>query len=480
VAVFAVCLCTTIGCEDEEATKAASAAHTFTNETVTIAVPKGMGFSEGWKGLLDEWGEQTGAAYRLVEFEDGTAAKKDLPTADLIVLPFAEMGEFVAADRLSLMPPALTSGDSATAWLDYFSGLRERVLTIGGAPAIIPFSCPVLTCYYRRDLLEKAGKKPPRTWDEYQALVESLPSWAPGLSAAEPWGPEFRATMFLARALSVVKGPGTFSVCFDIDSGEPLIDSPGFVRALEQSLKAVAKMPADVKTLAPADCRSLILTGKAAIGVSFEPGRPDLKPLERPKGMSLSFVRLPGTRQVYSHSGKAWTQSEQAVNDPTLAPFAGLGAGVARGIPPRRADAAWNLAYYLSVDRYEQAFVKTPKSVCRESQLGGSATWVSPDLRSNELFSYWGVTAESLRQSNISAELPVMGHARFRQALTDGLTAALEGKATPEAALQGVAKQWLAILKDLGADRVRDCYRRCLGLPAAFNLPNVSDSADGK
>src|SRR5580698_9820635 len=188
VAIIAVGLCSTSGCEDEEATKAASAEHTFTNETVTIAVPKGMGFLEGWKGLLDEWGEQTGAAYRLVEYEDGTAAKKDLPTADLIILPFAEMGEFVAADRLSLMPPVLTSGDSATAWLDYFSGLRERVLTIGGAPAIIPFSCPVLTCYYRRDLLEKAGKKPPRTWDEYQALVESLPSWAPGLSAAEPWG----------------------------------------------------------------------------------------------------------------------------------------------------------------------------------------------------------------------------------------------------------------------------------------------------
>ena len=121
MAVFAVGLCTTSGCEDEEATKGASAGHTFTNETVTVAVPKGMGFSEGWKGLLDEWSEQTGAAYRLVEYEDGTAAKKDLPTADLFVLPFAEIGEFVAADRLSLMPPAMISGDSATAWLDYFS-----------------------------------------------------------------------------------------------------------------------------------------------------------------------------------------------------------------------------------------------------------------------------------------------------------------------------------------------------------------------
>ena len=263
-----------------------------------------------WKGLLDEWGEQTGAAYRLVEYEDGTAAKKDLPTADLIVLPFAEMGEFVAADRLSLMPPAMVSGDSATAWLDYFSGLRERVLTIGGAPAIIPFSCPVLTCYYRQDLLEKAGKKPPRTWDEYQALVESLPSWAPGLSAAEPWGPEFRATMFLARALLGGEGSRHFFGLFRHRLGGA---ADRFARICAGTRAIVERGLQDAggrqDALTPADCRRLILTGKAAIGVSFEPGRADLKPLERPKGISLSFVRLPGTRQVYSHSTKAWTQS---------------------------------------------------------------------------------------------------------------------------------------------------------------------------
>jgi ABC-type glycerol-3-phosphate transport system substrate-binding protein len=481
LAALAVTFCTTSGCEDEDAQKAKTAGQTFASETVTVAVPKGMGFSEVWKGLLDEWSEQTGAAYRLVEYADGSAAKKDLPTADLIVLPFTEMGEFVAADRLAQMPPALMTGEAGTAWLDYFSGLRERVLTIGGAPAFVPYSCPVLTCYYRKDLLDKAGKKPPRTWDEYQALVESLPGWAPGLSVAEPWGPDFRATMFLARALSAVKTAESFSVCFDIDTGEPLIDSPGFVKSLEQSLAAVSKMPADVKTLTPADCRRLILTGKAALGVSFEPGRSDLKPLERPKGISLAFVRLPGSRQVYRHSTRAWTtQSEQGINQPTLCPFAGLAAGVSKRIPSRRADAAWNLANYLAFDRYEQAFINAPKSVCRESQLGGSATWVSRDLRPNEIFSYWGVTAESLRQPNISAELPVPGRAKFVQALSEGLTAALDGKATPANALKGVAQRWRAILKEQGIDRVRDCYRRCLGLPAAYTVRDLSEPTGRK
>jgi ABC-type glycerol-3-phosphate transport system substrate-binding protein len=456
------------------------AKHPFTNESVTVAVPKGLGFSEVWRGLLDEWSEQTGAAYRLVEFGDGSAGKNELPPGDLIVLPFVDLGEFVAADRLALMPPALVAGESATGWLDFFAGLRERVLSIGGAPTIIPLSCPVLTCYLRQDLLEKAGLKPPHTWAEYQALVDSSSKWAPGLSIVEPWSPDFRATMFLARALPLVKSPGSFSVFFDIDTGEPLIDSPGFVRALGQAVGAVSKMPAEVKNLAPGDCRRLVLTGKAAMTVAFEPGRTDVKPIERPTGLSLTFVRLPGTRQIYSRTSKAWTTPpEQGINDATLAPFAGLAAGVSKGIPPKRAEAAWNLASFLSLDRYEQAFVNAPKSVCRESQVSGSATWVSPDLRPNELFSYWGVAAESLRQSNISAELPVVGRARFRKALTDGVTAALEGKASPEAALKGVAEHWRAISKELGVERVRDSYRRCLGLPAAMNLPDLPDSAGG-
>ena len=227
-----------------------------------------------------------------------------------------------------------------------------------------------------------------------------------------------------------MKGPGQpFRFFSTSTTGEPLIDSPGFVRCSRAIVeRRVAKMPADVKTLTPADCRRLILTGKAAIGVSLRAG-PVRHQTARAaaRGCRCRSSALPGTRQVYSHSAKAWTHMPSRESTiATLAPFAGLAAGVAKGIPQRRADAAWNLAYYLSLDRYEQAFVNDAQErLPRVAACGGSATWVSADLRSNELFSYWGVTAESLRQSNISAELPVMGHARFRQALTDGLTAAL-------------------------------------------------------
>src|SRR5579863_5687200 len=229
----------------------------------------------------------------------------------------------------------------AGGWLDIFAGLRERVLSIGGAPTLLPLSCPILTCYLRRDLLDKAGLKAPETWQEYQSLIDSLPKWAPGLTIAEPWSQDFRATTFLWRAVSRVKNGGSFSVFFDIDTGDPLIDSEGFVRALTEAVASVSKMSADAKTLTPAECRRLILTGKAAMALAFEPGRVDEPPVERMKGITLSFVRAPGSRQVYRRQSNTWeTPAEQGLNYVTLAPFGGLAVGVSKGIPDGRRQAA--------------------------------------------------------------------------------------------------------------------------------------------
>ncbi len=449
-------------------------------------IPSGLAVKDPLNVVLNEWSEQTGAASRLVEGSAGpmpnaenrsaTAASTPLPAghseaADLIIVPIMDLGELAAGDRLAPIPRPKMGGGLPAGWIDLFSGLRERVLSLGGSPTLIPFCCPVLTCYLRKDLLDKAGLKPPRTWDEYQVLVESSARWAPGLDVVEPWGEEFRATMFLARALSCVKHAGNYSVFFDIDTGAPLIDSPGFVRPLAQAMAALARMPAEVKHYAPADCRRQILAGKAAMAISFEPGRIDEKPIERGPGVAISFVRLPGSTQFYSWRTKAWESlPDGRPNYATLAPFTGLAAGVARGIPAARADAAWNLLLYLSEDRYEQALANVPKSVCRESQLSGSVPWLSPDLRTDELFGYLGATAESLRQTNISGELLTVGRSEFRSALTEELTKVMDGKAAPEAALKSVAARWTALSKSLGPDRVRDSYRKCLGLSPAIEM----------
>jgi ABC-type glycerol-3-phosphate transport system substrate-binding protein len=470
----ACCLVTLLGCEDKPE-KARVPAHPFAGQTVTVSFPAGYGFGDSWKAALDEWAEQTGAKCNLAEYARGAAGLKELPAADVVVLAYSDVPAVAAGDRLARIPESSRAGEVSGGWNDFFTGVRDRVLTISGRPTLIPISCPVLACYFRGDLLAKARLKPPTTWDEYQTLLDTLPKWAPGLTAVEPWGEDCRATLFLARALPSVKKAGSYSVYFDIDTGAPLIGSPAFVRTLTQSVAQFSKLSTDSIKLSPADCRRLILTGKAAMAISFEPGRADEKPIERAPGVSLVLARLPGARQVYDRKGSSWESlPEGEVNYATLAPVGGLAMAVAKSIPGERAEAAWNLVNFLSVDRYQQALATVPKSVCRESQMASAVDWIGPELRTDEMYGYLAVCSESLRTTNVSPELPVIGRAELRKCLTEGITSTLEVKATPEAALKEVADRWRAISAGFGVERMRDSYRACLGLAPVLKLADPS------
>jgi ABC-type glycerol-3-phosphate transport system substrate-binding protein len=471
--VAACSLVALLGCEDKPE-KARVPAHPFVGQTVTVSFPAGYGFGDSWKAALDEWAEQTGAKCNLTEYTRGAAGLKELPAADVVVLAYSDVPAVATGNRLAPIPESSRAGEVSGGWNDFFPGVRDRVLTISGRPTLVPISCPVLACYLRGDLLDKARLKPPTTWDEYQKLLDTLPKWAPGLSAVEPWGEDFRATLFLARALPSVKKAGSYSVYFDIDSGAPLIDSPAFVRTLTQSVAQFSKLSADSVKLSPADCRRLILTGKAAMAISFEPGRADEKPIERAPGVSVVLARLPGARQVLDRKGDTWESlPDGEVNYATLAPVGGLALAVAKSIPAERAEAAWNLVNFLSVDRYQQALATVAKSVCRESQMANAVDWIGPELRTDEMYGYLAVSSESLRTTNLSPELPVIGRSELRKSLTEGITSALEGKATPDAALKEVADRWKAIAAGFGVERMRDSYRACLGLAPVLKLPDI-------
>jgi ABC-type glycerol-3-phosphate transport system substrate-binding protein len=470
--VVACWLMTVPGCNEDEPGQAKPLANPFAGQTITVACPAGAGFGDAWKAALDEWAEQTGTTCKFNEYTPGSASK-GLPAGDVIVMAYADVPEFAVHGRLSRIPREIQAG--AENWVDFFPGVRERLLMIGSRPSLVPISCPVLTCYLRGDLLSKAGLKPPTTWDEYQTLLETLPKWAPGLTAVEPWGPDFRATMFLARALPYVKNSGDLSVYFNIETGAPLIDSPGFARALTQAVAAVSKLSSDCKSLTPADCRRLILTGNAAMAISMDPGRAGEKPIARAPGAALSFCRIPGARQVYNRQSAAWESDRgRDVNYATLAPVGGLAIGVAKSTHEKTSEAAWNLVAFLTVDRYEQALATVAKSACRESQAAKGVDWLGPELHTDELYGYLAVTAESLRPTNPSPELPVLARVEFRKALTDGITAALEGKVQPEAALKEIAQRWNAISVEIGVDKIRDSYRAGLGISPVLKIPKMS------
>ena len=476
----AVLACLVAGCPERQGPTPTS--KPFVGTKIIVAAPAGRSFAANWKVLLDEWSEQTGATVevreygdrpedpRLKDLLDPSGGSATLADTDLLIFSPAEFGELAADNRLATFSDDQKTALDRVRWIDLFQGLRENAASLEKRPAVAPLSSPVLVCYFRRDLLEKAGLSPPAEWSDYQKLLETLDRWAPGLTAVEPWGEEFRATMFAARAVASVKHPENFSVFFDIDSGEPLIDSPGFVRALETSRAAVARMPAAIKTYTPADCRREFFAGKAALAIAFETGPagadPASSPVKRPDGMQVGICRLPGVREVYNRSIKKWTTvSGEEVYRVTLTGFAGLCAGVSAASTPDETQAAWNLLATLAVDRFDTAFGEIPRSPTRKSQTAAPENWTGPELSGDEQLAYVDAVSDALQDARLVVDLPVAGRDQFRKALSEELGKALTTPGDPQAALHAVADRWRDIAKQVGPDRVVNSYRRILGLP---------------
>ncbi len=466
------------GCPERHATETAQEPLPFAGVEIRIGVPPALGFRTAWEGPLNEWEAQTGAKYRLEEIpqpggdEDFVIfSGSDAPT--LALFPLERAGESIAAGKLAPLPESVRGeGADGVNWTDLFQGLRDKIASRKGQPIFLPLASPVLLCCYRQDLLQAAGLKPPQTWDDYQQLVEKIESWAPGLNAVEPWAESCRATMYLARAVSAAQHPGQYSLFFDIDTGEPLIDNPAFVQALQAAQRALQKMPRDVLNFGPDDCRNEMYLGRAALAIACEPSPWDVaRPLEAAAkpgdkeiaAANIGVIRLPGSREVYDASRRLWEPlPDKGVSHVTLTAFSGWGIGASSASSRVQIEAAWNALLKVGGPDLDSGFPPAVIGLCRESQLQSGS--YGPGRNADGASSFANSVAQSLRDSRLVAELPIARRYEFRLALTRSLGTAIEGSKSPEEALQGTAAEWREIIARIGQSRHRDNYRASLGL----------------
>jgi ABC-type glycerol-3-phosphate transport system substrate-binding protein len=350
-------------------------------------------------------------------------------------------------------------------------------------------SLPVLGCYYRADLLARAGLEPPRTWSDYDRLVATRAEWAPGLSAVEPRAPQWTVTLLLARAAAYVRHPESLSTLFDISNGEPLIHEPAYVRALDEWLRLGPQLAPAASQADPARCRELLLAGQAALAIAAEPGRgpvpfpfgpvPTGKPADadgttkaapesaaaRPAGAKFGCVPLPGAKEAYNRATRRWdTFPGGSAPRPSLAGFAGLCAGIAADTPAEIAPAAWNLLGLLLSPDAPAPFPPGTRTACWATDAGAALGWLAPGLKDDETGSVLAAILESGNDPLLVPELAVVGRDEFRSALQTQIAAAVEGRLTADRALRAAADEWGTIARRLGLDRIRDAARRTAGL----------------
>lgn len=477
ILIVAAVLCLTLaGCPDADDQAAVKPAQLpFAGQSVGIAVPAGLDFLRHWEGPLREWGAQTGAQVELVEYQsDDAALTAQLNDAGrtIVVFPLERLGELIDGDRLAPIPAAILDDVNGVNWLDVLGGLRDGPASPRRKPGLVPVNCPVLVCYYRQDLLDSAGLKPPQTWDDYRKLLDSLADWAPGLSAVEPWHPDFCVSLALARSAAFARHPGHYSLFFEIDSGKPLIDGPGFVRGFEKSLAAFRKLNPDSRQLSPAQCRDRVVRGQAALALGYEPARTDESAADaadssdgRPDGARIGISRLPGSAESYNPTRQLWDAlPDKRIHYVTLCGFSGLATAALANRGAEPVEAGWNAISRLGSQGFVSGFPAQAVGLCRESQVPSSGAVAGPELLGNEAAAYGDAVAVSLREPPVVFELPVVRRGEFRAALAAAVQSMLEGQATPSDALATAAAKWQSLVDEIGPERLKNNYRAALGL----------------
>jgi len=446
--------------------------------TLRLAVIDDPALAAAVVRVKGEWNAQTGSELEVVETTEKDLLRADRLPADGVLCPSRLLGVLAEREWLAPIPRRVLHSDE---WAGVFSLPKLREAVWGNQTMAVPFGSPVFCCYYRADLLEKLGRRPPKTWGEYQELAKLLAKRSPrplgegqGVRAwsgtIEPLTPGWAGQVLLARAAAYAKHRDNFSTLFDIQTMEPLVAGPPFVQALEELVAAAKLGPRDPLRFDPASARAAFWNGQCGMALTW-PTAAEERGFERGLAASaasdtirVGFVELPGSRRVFNLTNHGWDQ--RADDEDTRVPLLAIAGrlGVV-GKKSANADATFQLLLWLSGSHRspQVSAASTAATLFRQSNLKSPGQWVEKPAAAAAV-QYADATEAALRHEQWLGALRLPGGAEYLAALDDAVAVAVRGEKTPLDALLEADAKWQKITERLGLKRQKAAYRHSLGL----------------
>lgn len=439
-----------------------------------------------------EWEESRQASCTVLE---QPVEPSNLQGAHVLIFRGDRLGDLVDLDALGVIPesalrpaptrrpddaddygpppspdPDATGADAdALDFENVIPAYREQVSKYGPDRVALPYGGSALVLVYNRAALARDAEqaagvafKPPKTWEELDALARSLHGKV-AFGIALPFGldPEgVGNAIYLARAAALGQHPHHYSLLFDAETMEPRLTSPPFVLALEKlnALKAFA--PAGAEDFDAEAARKAFREGRAALLIdrAEKAGR-----WGGGKAKSIGVAALPGSLQVFDPARQTF-EEVKTPNRPSYLPFGGGWlVAVAASATGAQREAALDLAKYLinpETSNRVRSDRNFPMLPVRAAQLGQGL----PDPRSApgvESREWSEAVNATLLAPRVVPGLRIPGADGYLADLAKGRVAALGGEPA-SSALKRVADAWSGRTKTLGAARQLWHYRRSL------------------
>ncbi|MFV2069736.1 MAG: extracellular solute-binding protein [Pirellulales bacterium] len=468
------------GCDRPESVETGSVAEApkpATGVTLRVRVIGDPTLADAFMRYQGEWAARFGGQLKVERSQPGEDLADDHPPADVLIYPASRMGTLAEHDRLMAVRKGVLRGEAYQA-NDIFPLVRQCTARWGDRELAMPLGAPVLVLIYRADLFARMGLAPPETWTAYGRLLEKLSDPAAGdaagdreangsmadppwIAAVEPTSGVWAAHLLLARAAPYAKPADQYSTLFDMETMEPLIDRPPFVRALSELRQAYQSVR--WPRLDPTGAREALLTGRTAMAITWlSAARPHATVTA---DTALAVVPLPGSKRVFRSRSGEWASRDAGRNGRVpYVGFAGRVGSVSRSC--RNAPTAFRfLAWAGSTEMSSRICAASPATTLfRYSQSGSAGAWVDPGLSTKTVTDYAHAVEDQLVRTNALTALRIPAADQYLAALAEGVRRVLDDRQPPEQSLTSVADQWRKITADRGIDRQKLAYQKNLGL----------------
>jgi len=466
------------------------AAKEFDGVTINIMTFTGPQIAEPLQRRAPDFEKMTGAKVNVITVPFSDLYQKLLTdwaagtnSIDAGVFAPQWMVDFVSGGYLEDVS-ARVAKDKALQESDIAPFFREFSQRFGGKTYLLTLDGDFQMVYYRTDVLQKLGKKPPQTWDEYLDIAKAAngKDWngdgkpdAGSCISKKRNAQAFWAITSISAAWLQSQGTsqGAF---FDPRNMKPLSNNEGFAAALNFYKSSTQYGPANEINLDVGDTRKLFTSGQCALTLDWgDIGTLAIDPKESKVQDKVGAVMLPGSTKVVDRdSGKLVPcdakRCPHAINGVNHAPFAAFGGwsgGINSKANPKVKDAAYAFFSHMSQPAQSNVDVtigRTGFNPYRISQFNDMSVWKKAGMSEAAAKNYLGAIKASLQSPNMVLDLRVPQNQRYQQVVLDtALARFLAGELDVAQTMKTIEDGWNELSGELGKDKQQAAYRSSIG-----------------
>ncbi len=320
---------------------------------------------------------------------------------------------------------------------------------------------------------EKTGKelRVPQTWKEYDEMGRFFNNWDWDGDGEKNYGSaevvardNLMFSAIISRVAPYAKHPdvkGGFF--FDLETMEPLVNTPGWVEGVKDFVAAQDYMPPGGNNFGLGDEIFSFGGGQTLFSYSWDDAFVQaMEPKSRIRNL-VGAAPLPGAHKVWNRKTGKWDKFDT----PNRAPYICWGWTSAVAKASKNKDMAFDyLAFFANQANHESDLLVgrfgvnpyrttdfDPKFYIKE------AGW-APGVANT----YCATLSGMDKSQNRVFDLRVPGVNQYMSSLAAGVSKALAKQLPPQQAMDEVAAEWKEITERLGKDRVRKAYANVVAL----------------